>query len=203
MKKFCHTAGWTAKNLVAIMMFTIVTISIANSCKYNGGGNPPEPPIDTTLYPTTIEPLELEAIQSKYLDTIFSWKNLLIKLADKSSKIYTIKSKKELDEINSFGFDVNIDFSKYTLIGGIFESGNNVIKARILLEEMENNYLFDILYCRGNNEMIECFYFWRLYPKLKIDKEIIVEIESKFVSVDGGCDGFKKVYNANNNVAFI
>jgi len=43
MREFCHTAGKTAENLVAIMMVAIVVMLIA-SCSDGFNRNPPEPP---------------------------------------------------------------------------------------------------------------------------------------------------------------
>ena len=82
MREFCHTAGKTAENLVAIMMVAIVVVLIANSCKDNGGGNPIDPdqlpsdttqnPVDTTQNPVDTTQNPVDTIQNN--SVVGKWK---------------------------------------------------------------------------------------------------------------------------------
>ena len=120
-----------------------------------------------------------DILHSSYLDTIFSRRNQLIPFDYTNKNIYTINSEEELNQINPFDFQINIDFSKYTLISGsvVVTSGSSWIQE-ILLEERDKNYLFSISvkYPIWQTADMNHKYFWRLYPKLKANKNIVIEV---------------------------
>ena len=141
----------------------------------------PEPEV---TYPITIEPISMDC---ECLDTIFPymgfpWSN---KLLDDYWKIklnyledcylIRINSSEELEAINPFDCQVDIDFSKYTLLGGCILTTCHSEKHQIIsLEETENNYILTIFYQRTGANTFRFWCFWKLYPKLKEEKQIIV-----------------------------
>ena len=132
---------------------------------------------DTTCY--EIKPIEsLDAMLIKNLDSIFSDRNKLLEL-DYPHKfddnICIINSEEELMLINPYDIKPNIDFSCYTLIGGRIWATSPEL-SYILLCEKRSNYLFEIKVICGSWQTIEDINFWKLYPKLKQEKEIDLKI---------------------------
>ena len=146
---------------------------------------------DSSWIPILVEPVSIEC---DYLDSIFSNKNQLfptylnpnfeLQFEGQNglmipATICIINSKKELDAINSFDFDVNcIDFSQYTLIGGCIGTHSMFPITDISLLEKKNNYFFNVNldYNTGLWTAPGILYFWKLYPKLKIDKQVLIKI---------------------------
>jgi len=169
----------TQKILIITMLMCLV--GFATACLNEDGNLTYRIKVDAKDY------LQEQDSSSNYLDTIFSAKNPFIpKIYDKD-RFFVINSNDELDSINFRNFDVKIDFSKYTLIGGAFWSGNNVIKISTSLDEQEKKYLLNIMNCLGNMDIMEYFYFWRLYPKLNVNKILVVEITHKN-NTGGDCE---------------
>ncbi|MCL2039067.1 MAG: hypothetical protein FWG85_01395 [Bacteroidetes bacterium] len=152
--------------LAAISIIALVGLA---ACGDGGNPNEPKPPIE-------FKNIEHIHIECDYLDSIFSIKNQLIPVNYEIDKnIYIINSKEELNEINPFYFDVDcIDFSKYTLIGGYVTTHNNGLELFTSFNEGAINYFLDITYTMGPSRVFNCLYFWRLYPKLKTDKNITI-----------------------------
>jgi hypothetical protein len=134
-----------------------------------------------------IEPVqnnEIDVLQKNYLDTIFSEKNQLIPQDWQiDSNIYVINSLEELNEINADKVLINIDFSKYTLIGGRVTINSLTPDIKISLEGEANNphidyYLtVELDYTKGGFYAMGNIYFWRLYPKLKNTSEVITIVK--------------------------
>ena len=115
----------------------------------------------------------------KCLDLIFSPYNKLIPYNKIESLIYIINSEEELNEMNSFGCKPNINFSKYTLVGGVVYSMSSYYhdKVDISLTERENDYLLYIKWKHSSWTAAGNFYFWRLYHKLNKEKNVTIELE--------------------------
>ena len=154
-------------SMIAIAFLAMLVIAAACSDSNNPNPNEPE-----KIYPITVEPVSIEC---DYLDSIFSkpFTNLP-QGAEGSVLVSIINSKKELDAINPFGFDVDcIDFSKYTLIGGYARTNNTPARIHHLsLREEKNNYSFHIEVRYGFGRADDYVYFWKLYPKLKAHKNV-------------------------------
>jgi hypothetical protein len=162
------------KKFSLLVAFCLLVVIVMMGCK---SGNEPK---EENL-PKIIDALqEVDILHSNYLDTIFSGRNQLIPTDYNTEKnIYIINSKEELNAINFFGFDVDIDFSKYTLVGGrVATSSISNWIHEILLEERDKDYLFSISMKVPYSawHVLDNKYFWRLYPKLKKEKLIITEL---------------------------
>ena len=126
-------------------------------------------------------------IECSYLDTIFSELNHyslndnLISIPSSSINVeytnYTvINSKEELDKINSFNFDFDcIDFSEYTLIGGIIlgSSLNNFAISLYYPAQWITGYGLSMKVYGNKIVQQKNFYWWRLFPKLDENLKII------------------------------
>ena len=133
-------------------------------------------------YPIAIESVSM---QSECLDKVFPNENSINtneilfdywKLSDASDYSYyfiKINSTEELNAINPFNCQVDIDFSKYTLIGGCIVIPTSGGFYKVSLEEKENNYELNAYYGLGSMAWRTYQYFWKLYPKLKEEKQII------------------------------
>lgn len=166
------------KTNILILTALLFLIGFTTACKEdgNGGGNP----IIDDL-PKIIAAVQVDALSSNYLDTIFSSTNQLIPNSVDIDKIYIINSEEELNAMNSFGFQANIDFSKYTLVGGkVVTSSGSAWIQEILLEEREKDYLLSIAvkYPSPATADDDNKYFWRLYPKLA-NKNMLMEVKNE------------------------
>ena len=94
------------------------------------------------------------------------------------SFVWIIDSEEKLNKINPFlGHQIDIDFSKYTLIGGRFINGTVISTSlhpppSLIFKEKKNNYSIAISYTSLDWTATDEYYFWRLYPKLKDGKDI-------------------------------
>jgi len=178
--------------IVALMCICFV------ACKEDVGGNPIDipsdtidVPIDTAQYPIIIAPLqEIDSIPGVYFYENFSnGYQLLPAIWNMPTHmwryIYIINSEEELNTINPypFGIPVNIDFSKYTIIGGR-EMGSNgsAVFITATLTEHKEYYLFEIYmkYPDGVFTVFSDVYVWRLYPKLNSKKDIITTLTEDY-----------------------
>jgi hypothetical protein len=159
--------------LSKIKLLLAITLMFAVFCSCSDTGNEAEPPLKEK------EPISIEC---EYLDSIFSFKNQLI--ADDyvytEDKCHIINSKEELNAINPFDFDIDcVDFSKYTLIGGrIILPDPSFYLDSICLEETDKYYLHIGEPKKIVGIIVPCMevpnFFWRLYPKLKTDIEVVI-----------------------------
>jgi len=167
LEKFVRTLKFVAMVSVALFIF----VGCGDDCEKP---NQPTDDENSNWIPILIQQISTEC---DYLDSIFVPKNLLLRqmLDVNGAAVHIINSKEELDAINPFDFDVDcIDFSQYTLIGGYFLTPHSPsVINNIFLIERKNNYFLDAYMYDGGFTMPGTAHFWRLYPKLKANKNVI------------------------------
>ena len=134
-------------------------------------------------------PIKTDDITTKYLDSIFSRANNLIStnfVIDSLCLHYVINSNEELKKINSYSFEVDIDFSKYTIIGSRII---NAVPVPFISKTLHYNmsllrYYYKISFDGRNNStfaVVTYEYFWNVYPKL--DSNYKITFETAFVNI--------------------
>ena len=131
---------------------------------------------------TIVNPIVPNDTVKERLDDFFSnWNDTIT--AKYSDSVYIINNMNELRAL--VGNDINIDFSQYCLIWGkvtAYHTGY-VIQNRILYDEGNDNYHYDVFLHVGNAgyNVVFNLYFWDIYPKmyfrtsLKIDKNLTIK----------------------------
>ena len=133
-----------------------------------------------------VSPIIIDEANTIYLDSIFSKNNNLIP-QDSLRLYYIINSKEDLKKINPYDFDINIDFSKYTIIGSrIVNTSISIpfLDKILYYDDLQLKYKYKItfgIYEGVTFPSLAVYYFWDVYPKLKSNYKIF--FETAFVNI--------------------
>lgn len=155
----------TMKHFILILLiFLFFNCSDENSCEWE-----------------LIEPVFISNdINGNLINDIFSENNN--KLNDIDSKLLIITDAQELSEIYDGENNLGIDFEKYYLIGGKFQTSsisNEILNEALYRCDFNSTYKYEITV----KQCLECFpaignlYYWKIYPSMINKKNITLIIK--------------------------
>jgi hypothetical protein len=121
---------------------------------------------------------------STQLDVIFSEDNECLQNFQEDTLLHTFFTRNDVMEIDNCNTIPEIDFDKYTLIGGkimVSSISDQISAINLTSNDIKGKYKIEVSIYEpdGRYAAIGYFYFWRLYPKLESKYQIELSVDKK------------------------